>query len=175
MYRITCDGAPLLDWRDKELFLVSPKVKLEVNTVGEGSFLIYKNHPQYNSLKKLKSVFEVSDDNGVIFRGRATGDTVDFDHGKQVDLEGAMAYFNDSVVRPFEFPNDFQENAEYIEAAQSGNVIAFFLGWLIDNHNSQVQEFQRFKLGVVTVSDPNNYLSRSETAYKKYSSFPVIS
>lgn len=165
MYRITCDGAPLLDWRDKELILVSPKVKLEVNTVGEGSFLIYKNHPQYNSLKKLKSVFEVSDDNGVIFRGRATGDSVDFDHGKQVDLEGAMAYFNDSVVRPFEFPNDFQENANYIKAAQSGNVIAFFLGWLIDNHNSQVQDFQKMKLGNVTVTVPNNYIVRSNSDY----------
>ena len=165
MYYVTCDGFPLLDWRDDDLILVSPKVKLEVNTVGEGSFTIYKNHPYYDKLKKLKSVFEVSDETGVIFRGRATGDTIDFDHGMAVDLEGAMAFFNDSVVRPFHFPGDFEENADYITASESGNVIAFFLGWLIDNHNSQVEDFQKMKLGNVTVSDPNNYITRSSSGY----------
>lgn len=165
MYYVTCDGYPLLDWRDNDLILVNPKVKLEVNTVGEGSFTIYKNHPYYDKLKKLKSVFEVSDENSVIFRGRATGDTIDFDHGTAVDLEGAMAFFNDSVVRPYSFPKDFTENAEYNTAAASGNVIAFFLKWLIDNHNSQVQDFQKMKLGNVTVTDPNNYITRSNSHY----------
>ena len=165
MYYVTCDGFPLLDWRDDDLILTSPRVKLEVNTVGEGSFTIYKNHPHYDKLKKLKSVFEVSDETGVIFRGRATGDTIDFDHGMAVDLEGAMAFFNDSVVRPFHFPDDFKENADYITAAESGNVIEFFLGWLIDNHNSQVEDFQKMKLGNVTVSDPNNYITRSSSGY----------
>lgn len=146
MYRLTCDGLPLLDWRDDDMVLVDPKLKLEVNKVGEGSFTIYKNHPHYGSLKKLKSVFEVSDDNGVIFRGRATGDTVDLDHGMAVDMEGAMAYFNDSVVRTFNFPKDFNVK---------GDKVAFFLGWLIDNHNSQVQDFQKLKLGNVTVKDEN--------------------
>lgn len=165
MYYVTCDGYPLLDWRDDDLILTSPRVKLEANTVGEGSFTIYKTHPHYDKLKKLKSVFEVSDENGVIFRGRATGDTIDFDHGMAVDLEGAMAFFNDSVVRPFHFPDDFKENADYIAAAESGNVIEFFLGWLIDNHNSQVEDFQKMKLGNVTVSDPNNYITRSNSGY----------
>lgn len=165
MYYVTCDGFPLLDWRDDDLILTSPRVKLEVNTVGEGSFTIYKNHPHYDKLKKLKSIFEVSDETSVIFRGRATGDTVDFDHGMAVDLEGAMAFFNDSIVRPFSFPNDFKENADYIKAAESGNVIAFFLGWLIDNHNAQVEDFQKMKLGNVTVSDQNNYITRSSSDY----------
>ena len=165
MYQITCDGLPLMDWRDNDLVLVNPKLKLEVNTVGEGSFTIYKNHPHYSKLKKLKSVFEVRDDYGVIFRGRATGDTVDFNQGMFVDLEGAMAFFNDSIVRSFSFPFDFKDDADYINAAANGNVIAFFLGWLIDNHNSQVQDFQKMKLGNVTVTDPNNYLSRSTSEY----------
>ena len=126
MYYVTCDGYPLLDWRDNDLILVNPMVKLEVNTVGEGSFTIYKTHPHYDRLKKLKSVVEVSDENGVIFRGRATGDTVDFDHGMAVDLEGAMAFFNDSTIRPFNFPGDFMEDEGYIAAAEGGNVVSFF-------------------------------------------------
>lgn len=165
MYQLTCDGFPLLDLNDNDLILVNPKVKLEVNTVGEGSFTIYKNHPYYSKLKKLKSVFEVTDDDGVIFRGRATGDTIDINHGMSVDLEGAMAYFNDSIVRSFNYPDDFLSDANYIAAANGGNVIAHFLGWLIDNHNAQVQDFQKMKLGNVTVTDPNNYLGRSSDEY----------
>ena len=165
MYYLTCDGFPLLDWRDNDLIVVNPKLKLEVNTVGDGSFTIYKNHPYYDKLQKLKSVFEISDEIGVIFRGRATGDTVDFSHGKAVDLEGAMAYFNDSIVRPFAFPDDFLTDTGYIAASAGGNVVKFMLGWLIENHNAQVSEFQRFKLGNVTVADKNNYISRSNSDY----------
>ena len=151
MYRVICDGFPLLDWRDKDLVLADPKVSLEVNTVGEGSFTIYKNHPHFAQLKPMKSVVEVSDETGVIFRGRVTGDTVDFDHGMHVDLEGVMAFFNDSIVRPFRFPDDFLNDADYKAAEASGELVAFFLGWLIENHNSQVQDFQKLKLGNVTV------------------------
>lgn len=165
MYQLSCDGYPLLDLRDNELILVDPKVKLEVNTVGEGSFTIYNDHPYYNKMQKLKSIFEVADELGVIFRGRMTGNTIDFDNGKAVDLEGVMAFFNDSIVRPFNFPDDFKEDEGYIAAANSGNVVEFFLGWLIEQHNSQVQDFQKLHLGNVTVSDPNNYLSRSSKEY----------
>lgn len=164
-YQIKCDGFILDDIRDDELTVSSPTVDLEVNTVGGASFIIHQNHPYYDKLKKLKSVFEVSDEIGVIFRGRMTEDSADFYNSKSVDLEGAMAYFNDSTIRPFSFPEDFISDAEYIAAAESGNVIEFFLKWLIDQHNSQVQEFQRFQLGNVTVTDPNNYLSRSSTEY----------
>lgn len=167
MYKILCDGFPLYDARDDELIVINPIVKLEVNTVGEGSFQIYKNHPHYGKLKKMKSIIEVSDEIGVIFRGRITNDTVDFYNGKAVDLEGAMAFFNDSVVRPYSFPEDYLEDEDYITASASGNVIEFFLNLLIENHNSQVQDFQKFKLGTVTVTDPNNYITRSSINYSK--------
>ena len=77
-YHIKCDDYPIFDPRDDDLIVESPKVNLEVNTVGEGSFTIYENHPYYGKLKKLKSVFEVSDEIGVIFRGRMTNNSFDF-------------------------------------------------------------------------------------------------
>lgn len=166
MYKITCDGYPLLDTRVDELILTNPKVKVEVNTVGEGSFEIYSNHPNFDKLKMLKSIFEVSDEYGVVFRGRMTELSEDFWNGKAVDLEGVLGFFNDSIVRPYNFPEDFFKDTGYEDAYYSGNVVEYFLGWLIENHNSQVEEFQRFKLGVVTVSDPNNYITRSDSDYK---------
>lgn len=167
MYTLKCDGHPLLDVRDDDFIVINPKVTVETNTVGSGSFTIYKNHPNFDRLKRLKSVFEVRDEIGVIFRGRMTDDSIDFDNGKAVDLEGLMAFFNDSIVRPYDFPNGFLNNTEYVTAAESGNVVEFFLKWLIDNHNSQVQPFQQFKLGKVTVKDLNNYITRSNTNYAK--------
>ncbi len=161
MYKIKCDDCTLYDGRIPELIINNPNVKLEVNTVGTATFNIYHNHPYYDKLQYLKSVFEISDEIGVIFRGRMTENTLDFQNSKAVDLEGSMAYFNDSIVRPFVFPDDFFNDADYIAAEESGNVVEFFLNWLIENHNSQVKDFQKFKLGKVTVADPNNYVTRS--------------
>lgn len=165
MFQIKCDNYILYDPRDEDLILGSPNCKLEVNTVGEASFLIYASHPHYNKLQKMRSVFEILQDGQTIFRGRMTDDTVDFDNAKDVDLEGVGAFFNDSVVRPFMFPESFLDDKDYIAASTSGNVVEFFLSWLIENHNSQVEEFQQFKLGNVTVVDPSNYISRSATDY----------
>lgn len=164
MYQILCDKDVLYDPRDDELIVDSPKCKLETNTIGEASFSIYATHPYYGQLQKLKSIFEIRQDSNVIFRGRMTDDTRDFNNIKLVDLEGVMGFFNDSIIRPFKFPEDFQKNADYVAAK---NKVEFFLKWLIDQHNAQVQPFQRFKLGIVTVSDPNNYLSRSSEDYTK--------
>lgn len=157
MYTVKCDGYPLLDLRDDEFMIYDPKVKVEVNTCGEGSFEIYKDHPYFGKLKKKKSIFEVADEIGVIFRGVMTSDSMDFNNGKAVDLEGLMAFFNDSIVPAYNFPEDFEITDT------SRNVVEIYLEWLINNHNSQVQEWQRFKLGNVTVADPNNYITRSDS------------
>ena len=167
MYQIRCDNYILYDPRDEELIVNNAKCKLEVNTVGEASFTMYASHPYYSKLQKLRSVFEILQDGQAIFRGRMTTDSKDFDNIKVVDLEGVGAYLNDSVIRPFAFPDNFESDSAYKTAASSGNVVEYFLGWLIQQHNSQVQEFQRFKLGRVTVSDPNNYITRESSGFPK--------
>ena len=165
MYQIRCNQYILYDPRDDRLKVNSPKCKLEVNTVGEASFTIYASHPFYGNMQKMRSIFEIQEDGKAIFRGRMTSDTKDFNNIKAVDLEGVGAFFNDSVVRPFTFPEDFLDDDGYIAAANGGNVVEFFMAWLIDNHNAQVEDFQRFKLGKVTVTDSTNYISRSSADY----------
>lgn len=160
-YQIKCDDYILYDPRDDELKVISPKCKLGANTVGSGSFTILQNHPYYAKLKKLKSIFEIRQNGDCIFRGRMTGDSRDLNNRLSVDLEGVLAFANDSIIPPFAFPEDFARDPEYVAAAESGNVVAFFAGWILAQHNSQVEEWQKFKLGNVTVADPNNYLSRS--------------
>ena len=161
MYQIKCDDAVLLDLRDSSFIVSSPKLTLEVNKACEASFNIFASHPNYDRMRMMRSVFEISDDNEVLFRGRMTDRTIDINKGKAVDLEGSAAFFNDSIVKPFDFPTECAMNENYIAAAESGNVVEYFLNWIIENHNSQVQDFQKLYLGKVTVADPNNYITRS--------------
>lgn len=159
MYQIRCDNNILYDPRDEELIVQKPKCKLEANTVGEASFTILSNHPYYSTLQKLRSIFEIRQDDEVIFRGRMTNDSLDFYNQLAVDLEGVLAFANDSIIPPFNFPGDFPA------AVSAGNMVEYFLSWVLDQHNSQVEEWQRLKCGKVTVSDPNNYISRSSSDY----------
>lgn len=160
MYQIKCDDYILYDHRDEDLVVLNPKCKLEVNTVGEGSFTILSTHPHYDKLKKLKSLFEIQQDGEPIFRGRMTGDSRDFNNQLYVDLEGILAVTNDSIIPPFNFPEDVPE------AADADNVVKCFLGWVLGQHNEQVTgDWQKLKLGNVTVADPNNYITRSSEKY----------
>lgn len=160
MYQINVDGFALYDPRDSRLIITNPKCKLAVNTVGEASFTIYTTHPNYSQMKKLRSVFEILQDGTPIFRGRMTDDTRDFYNSKAVDLEGVMAYFNDSVIEPFVFPDSFPERSA------ADNEVEYFLNWLIEQHNAQVEPFQQFRLGRVTVRDPAK-LTRSLEDFTK--------
>jgi len=160
MYQISCDGSILFDPRDEELILLNPRCKLAVNTVGEGSFTILSNHPCYNKLKKLKSIFEIRQDDQAIFRGRMTNDSRDFHNQVDVDLEGVLAFTNDSIIPPFKFPEDFPD------AKNATNVVEYFLRWAVETqHNGQVEDWQKLHVGNVTVKDPNNVITRSSESY----------
>jgi hypothetical protein len=159
MYQIRCDDYVLYDPREEALQVLDPKCKLKVNTVGEASFTILPNHPSYTKLQRLRSVFEFRQDDDVIFRGRMVDGRLDFLNRLSVDLEGVLGYANDTLVPPFAFPDDFPA------AATASNVVAYFLGWILEQHNGQVQPWQQLKLGRVTVSDPNNYITRASEKY----------
>lgn len=170
MYQIKCDSSILFDPRDDALVVLNPKCKLEVNTCGEASFTILPNHPHINALKKLRSVFEIKHGTDVIFRGRMTNDTKDFNNSLDVDLEGVLAYANDTIIPPFKFNNSKDAKAgdhdeQFADAANANNVVAYLLQWVIDKHNEQASDFQKFQLGNVTVTDPNNTIVRSEEGY----------
>ena len=155
-YQIRCDEYILHDHRDDALVVFNPKCKLEANTAGEGSFTILSTHPYYGQLKKLKSIFEIRQDGQPIFRGRMTNDSRDFENQLEVDLEGVLAFTNDSIIPPFSFPEDFPD------AADAANVVEYFLRWLIETvHNGQVQDWQKLYVGNVTVADSNNLIIRS--------------
>ena len=145
MYSIYCDDFPLYNPLSRELVLTDPVLSGELSKAGSLSFTINPTHPYYSKVHKMQSIISVFQDDDIIFKGRVFSDNVNFYKMKKVEVEGLLAYFNDSIVRPYEF---------------KGSVKAY-VSFLINQHNEQVTEGQRFKLGTVTVTDPNDYIVRS--------------
>lgn len=167
MYQVFFDKLPLYDPRDDELSLhfQDPAVHLAVGEAGTMGFTLSPGHPYASRITRTKGVVELRAGGLPIFKGRVRKDTRGFDLSREIEVEGLLACLNDSIIPPFHFPDDFQDDPGYQAAAQSGNVVAFFLGWLLDRHNEQVGPAQKIQLGDVTVADPNNYISRASSEY----------
>lgn len=148
-YQIKNGDDILYDLRDKELFVESPNLNLEINKVGTLTFSIYPDHPYFDRLEKLKPKIVAKRGNRDIFRGRIINDEQGIYNEKNIECESSLAYLNDSIYRPGSFNGTPEE--------------LFTL--IINNHNSQVTDGQKLKIGNVTVTDPNNYISKSWEDY----------
>ncbi len=165
MYQVFFDQYPLHDLRDPALVLREPDVHLAVGEAGSVSFVIDPDHPYADKLTRLRGRVKLKADGRQLFMGRIRKDTRDFNLSRSIEVEGLLACLNDSIIPPFNFPADFLDDAAYQAAAASGNVVEFFLGWVLEQHNSQVGDDQKIQLGTVTVKDPNNYISRASSDY----------
>lgn len=148
-YVIKCDDYVLHDSQNQILKVGNPKLSLELNKNGTLTFTIHNNHPYYDKINKLRSVISVYQDNKIMFKGRVLDDTMSIYKSRKITVEGIRAYLLDSIYRPFEYQGDIPE----------------FLESIINSHNSQVEDFQKFKIGNITVTDPNHYINRSSINY----------
>lgn len=165
MYQLNYEQYVLYDPREDSFIVRDPDTRLAVGEPGSLAFTIDTDHPNAAQLQKLKGTVELLQDGSPIYRGRILRDERNWDNSHRVETEGVLASLNDSVVPPFDFPGDFAGDEEYQTSAESGNVIAFFLGWLLAQHNAQVNADRQIKLGTVTVTDNNNYVVRSSSEY----------
>ena len=168
MYQLKYKDYILYDPRlvGNNLIIRDPSVKLAVGKAGSMDFVVNADHPYLSNLRRMSGLVELLDGNLPIYRGRITRDTKDFYGAHKIETEGIMAALNDSLIPPFNFPEDFENDADYITASESGNVVDFFFRWILAQHNAQVSEEQQIKPGNVTVTDPNNYITRSSESYE---------
>lgn len=145
--------------------ITEPDVYLAVGKAGEMSFVLQPDHPYLDRLQRMQGVVSLLDDGVPVYRGRITKDNATYYGSRKITTEGLMACLNDSVMPPFSFPGDVEEDEEYQTAAASGNVVEYFFRWVLARHNAQVSEAQQIKPGVCTVTDSNNYIARSSTEY----------
>ena len=168
MYQLKYKDYILYDPRlvENNLIIRDPSVKLAVGKAGSMDFVVNADHPYLSNLRRMSGLVELLDGDSPIYRGRITRDTKDFYGAHKIETEGIMAALNDSLIPPFNFPEDFENDAEYIAASESGNVVDFFFRWILAQHNAQVSEEQQIKPGNVTVADPNNYITRNSENYE---------
>ena len=167
MYQLKYKDYILYDPRlvENNLIIRDPSVKLAVGKAGSMDFVVNADHPYLSNLRRMSGLVELLDGASPIYRGRITRATKDFYGAHKIETEGIMAALNDSLIPPFAYPDDFEEDADYQTAAAGGNVVEFLFRWLLAQHNSQVSAEQQIEPGVCTVADPNNYISRSSTEY----------
>lgn len=131
--------AKLLLYRpnDPQALVLSPKLTREVSKGGSLIFTMTRDHTQYDMLQKLSTVVQVRRDGKEIWRGRVLKHEADFYNRRVVYCEGALSYFNDSSITPFNYKGTLRQ----------------FLQHLIDAHNDQVKSKMKcFQLGTVTAA-----------------------
>lgn len=154
MYQIFSDDILIHDSTLEDFGITKGQITKELNKSGSLTFTIPYNHPRYNTILKMKSIITVYKGNKKIFRGRVISEQVGFHKDKSFTCEGELGFLLDSIQRPYTF---------------NGTPADLFTQF-IENHNSQVDENKRFKVGSVTVTDPNDLIVRSNEDYSNTSS-----
>lgn len=123
---------------NRDALVLSPKLTREVSKGGSLSFTMTRDHEQYESLQKMSTCISVEQDDKEIWRGRVLSHEADWYNRRVIYCEGALSYFNDSAITPFNYEGK----------------LAQFLQHLIDAHNQQCgsMKMKRFELGTVTAA-----------------------
>lgn len=153
-WKILLDGENIWNPYDDSRQIEDPVLRTEVNRAGSFSFTIRPDNPYYDAFEKLRSTVQVLWGTTLYFTGRVISETYGFYNEKEIVCESELAYLNDIVVRPFEFP----------ESGGSATPEAY-LRFLIGEYNKEAPEGHKFSVGVCNVTDPNSYIARSDTEY----------
>ena len=142
MIQIYADGALAYDSRLEEYDLEGLRITTSLNKGGVAEIVMPSGHPAYSKYTGYKTVVEIYRDGVLRFRGRALYPTDDYNNTRTVVCEGELCFLQDGISRP----HLYQDTPQAIFEA----VVAKF--------NAQVEAFKQFKLGAVTVTDPNDYV-----------------
>lgn len=153
-WAVYCDSDLVYDPRLQEYLVPQLHLTQELNKADVLNFVIYPQHPSFDIFKRLKSTITVKENGVIKSRCRLIDDVIGWNNERECLCEGELAFFNDSVQRPFTFPQD-----------ATNTTPADYFKFLVNRHNEQVSEDRQFTVGNVTVTDPNGYISRSDTEY----------
>lgn len=142
MVQVYADDRLIYDTRLPDTELLGLEVSVLVNKAGTAEITMPPGHPAYDSFMEYKTVVTIYRDGVLLFRGRALYATDDFYRRRTITCEGERAFLLDGIMRPYMYQDG--------PAAIFADVIGLY--------NAQVEEFKRFVVGTVTVTDPNNYV-----------------
>lgn len=137
-YTIYADGELLhsSDTEDASRIALEPKLHLDIEGAGSLSFVLPPGHALHGKIKRLKSIVAVEQDGVELFRGRVIDREGDIFNQLNVACEGEKTFLLDSLYEADVFNGSAHELFRKI----------------INNHNSQVDEYKRFAIGEITVA-----------------------
>ena len=116
------------------------------------SLTIQPTHPLWDSFTRdtvmlpNREVELVEFETGIVlFRGRVRAISMEFDGSKKLTCEGAMAYLNDTTVRPYKTYDTDEIECDINAPAEADKLFE----WFIEQHNSHVMNAcEKFIIGV---------------------------
>lgn len=142
------------------VWLKSGKISKGINTIDSFTFSMMPNNPGFNFITEFNTLVNVYDNEGwLAFAGRVLYSETTMDESglitKTVTCENVLGYLCDSIQ-------------PYVDTQNW--TVAGLLKYLIDTHNSQVEEYKHFTLGRVTARDSNNNLYQAVQRENTWSS-----
>lgn len=138
IYRILMDNQSVFGYSN-DLLLVSPSLNISLNSAGSLSFKMPYQHKYYNLPALLTTDVEVYEDSDMIWYGRISEiDDTDMNRSKTIYCEGAYAFLNDTIQRPYTY--------------EEVSLHSMFAS-IIQRHNDYAPPNRQFTVGTVTVDD----------------------
>lgn len=153
MIQIYADGVLAYDSRlqerGKDYTLLGLTTTTSENKGGTATIIMPPHHPAYSLFVSHRTIVEMYRDGRMDFRGRALIPSDDMFNRRTWTIEGELCLFQDGLARPYLYHD---------------SPAAIFTA-VVNEYNSQVEDFKRFRVGTITVTDPNDYVRlESESA-----------
>lgn len=153
IYQITRDGKKNLIASTSSPTKVMTYHKLELRTNNEGSmsFMLPLSNSMRHEINPLMDEITFERNGRELFRGCPVGTGNDILNSGEVRCVGALSYFRNVTLDPYEFSGSINN----------------YLKLNLDAYNAKVEAHKRIYLGVVTVTDSNDYIVRSDVNRSK--------
>lgn len=149
IFRIYVDGRLFYHPQVSGLAITQAKMTEDAENIDSFTLSAPFNHPYLDSIHPMASTIVCKKGNATVFEGRALDDGSDFYNSHTWTCESALAYLKDSQQPPFSYKGTLRGLLEYF----------------LSVHNEAVEEKKRFTLGIITVTDNNDYVSYSNSEY----------
>lgn len=152
MYVLTYAGNVIHDPREEGVQISAGKLVEESGQSPTLSFTVQPTHPLWRAFNR-ESVMNTEREIGltehetqkILFRGRIRKVSMSMNGSIDVTCEGAMAYLNDTTVRPYKTYDTDEIDCEINAPAKAGELFE----WFIEQHNSRVSNrCEKFKVGI---------------------------
>ncbi len=144
MYTVYMDGRSVYSSVIPNTQLTNAVVSRAENQPGTFTLTLNDESEFLGDYKMLKSICEVYRDDRLIFHGRPISKSNDFYSTSTIEMEGELGFLYDSI-----------QGTDDVSGKQPREILQL----LIDKHNSQVEDWKKFKIGFVTVVDTTSNAS----------------